>query len=92
MTHATTAEAPKGPFDPQEIYTTGSAGQKIKADPKTVSRWVIEGRVGEENEGWFRTPGGHMRMYGWALNRAIARATENPPTWGRPRPDTEEAL
>lgn len=39
------------------LLTPGEVADKFRVDPKTVSRWAADGKIGS-----IRTPGGHRRF------------------------------
>lgn len=42
---------------PERLLTPGEVAQMFRVDPKTVTRWAANGRLGS-----IRTPGGHRRF------------------------------
>ncbi|GAA2681889.1 hypothetical protein Apa02nite_014790 [Actinoplanes palleronii] len=40
-----------------KLLTPGEVGRIFRVDPKTVTRWAQQGRIG-----YVRTPGGHARF------------------------------
>lgn len=43
------------------VMTPGEVARLFRVDPKTVTRWIKEGRFPKGC--FFRTPGGHHRFY-----------------------------
>jgi hypothetical protein len=42
-------------------YKTGELASLFEVTPKTIIRWITEGRFGDENVGWRWTPAGPGR-------------------------------
>ncbi len=52
-----------------EWYTPQEVGQLFRVDPKTVVRWEISGKLGDERIRVVRTPGNHRRYNMEDINR-----------------------
>lgn len=53
-----------------ELLTPGEVAQAFKVNPKTVTRWAIEGRFPEGSVTW--TLGGHRRFNAGVVEELLA--------------------
>lgn len=44
----------------EPLYTTQEFAKRFRVDPKTVTRWIAQGRIPATSV--IRTPGGHIRI------------------------------
>lgn len=51
--------------DDDTVMTAAEVGDRLKVDPKTITRWAKEGRIPEWSH--FQLPGGHLRVWRNAL-------------------------
>jgi len=60
---------------PPEAVSVGEAARMLGVDPKTVLRKYMALEPEEDApipfEGWFRLPGGHFRIYLWAIRSIV---------------------
>jgi len=54
---------------PLDLFTTIQFAELIGVSPKTVNRWISEGVIPED--GYKRTPGGHYRIYRFAMQYVL---------------------
>jgi excisionase family DNA binding protein len=67
-----------GPLIPEPLLTPAEVAVLFKVNPRTVTRWVRQGRI--PDEGWFFTIGGHRRFRLSAIEslRSSARRSVTP--------------
>jgi excisionase family DNA binding protein len=56
------------PEQQNRLLTSGEVAALFRVDPKTVTRWAAEGRIGS-----IRTPGGHRRYRESEVRAALLR-------------------
>lgn len=53
-----------------DVLTVAEASALLRVDPKTIQRWIREGRLPEN--AWVRTPGGHAyRLHRWWVRQML---------------------